>query len=397
MRASVLTGAAGTLSLLLVGAAPTLAEERFSLAGGQPGTPAYAAAVGLSSLIQFELLPKERVDLQLRATSGPVDNVRLLRQGEVDLAILPAAVGHAARLGTGSFAGDAPATGLRAIAALWRDALHLVVRADDAATGTIDDLSKLQPGMLFAGEVASGMLDASRLLLGDLGLDAERAFTPATLADGDGVAAIGRGEVDAFSATVRAPHAMFDAVFAGASSGLRLLGVTEFQMTRANGNHWLWTPCLIPAATYPGQKDDIRTMALSSLLVVRDDVEPDAVHAMTRAIFENLTYLQRIAPSMADLSLDSALAGVAMPLHAGALRYYSEVGLITMASEDDDRPDAASAERRPAAEIAGAWTAGTGGPLLQTDPVDGTSRIEEPEAPAGGDRSGSAWRRRATI
>ncbi|NJO37457.1 MAG: hypothetical protein HC871_07335, partial [Rhizobiales bacterium] len=81
MRAVVLTGAAAALSLLLFGGAPALAGDGLSLASGHPGTPAYAAGVGLSSLIKFELLPREKIDLQVRTSSGPVDNVHLLRRG----------------------------------------------------------------------------------------------------------------------------------------------------------------------------------------------------------------------------------------------------------------------------------------------------------------------------
>lgn len=404
MKAAMWPGAMGVLMHLFVGFQPAAAGERLSLAGGQSGTPAFAASVGLSSLIQFELLPEKKIDLQTLESLGAVDNVRLLQSGRADFAILPSAIGHAARLGIGSFGGEPPVTGLRAIATLWRDALHLVVREEDVATGTIDDLSRLKDGSLFLGDASSGMAHASRLLLADLGMDADRSFKLATIDDGDGISAIISGEVDAFSATARPPEAMFETIFDEASSaegqaiGLRLLDVTESQMTRANGNHWLWTPYVIAADTYPGQTDDIWTIGLSNLLVVKADVDPDVVHAMTKSIFENLAYLKRIDPLMADLSLETALAGMAMPLHAGALRYYEEVGLIPKSDSGGDVPaEAVPAgqdeieldpvrERYPSGDVAGKWLNGVGGPLLRATPSEEAGPVPVPH-----------WRRRATL
>jgi len=418
MRAVTWPGTAGLLIVLLLSGGPVLAGEKLKLASGQAKARSYAAAVGLSSLIKFELLPREKIDMQVLESSRTIDNVRLLQKADAELAILPSAIGHAARLGTGSFAGQAPATNFRAIATLWRDALHMVVRADDATTGTISDLSELKDRKVFLGEPGSGMIDANRLLFSDLDIDADQAFELATVADGDGISAIKRGDVDAFSAMVRPPEAMFEDVFNDKTTGLRLLDVTEAQMNKANGNHWLWTPYIIPADTYPNQNDDIRTIALSTLLVVRTDIDDDVVYAITKSIFENLDYLKRVDPSMADLSLEHALAGMAMPLHPGALRYYDDAGLIPKTTsegdatspmpmpvgQDHEQPGAAPVERYPDADVAGNWPLGAGGPLLRTSPsTTAVKGRDHPSPTAGGrpaniqERSEPHWRRRVTF
>ncbi len=417
MRALTWPGTAGVLMSLLLGGGPVLADDELALASGGAEAQTYAAAVGLSSLIKFELLPREKIDLQVLESTGAVDNVNLLKAGDAELAILPSAIGHAARLGTGPFAGAAPATSFRAIATLWRDALHMVVRENDAATGTIDDLSRLKDSKVFLGEAETGMIDANRLLFADLGIDADQTFELAALADGDGIAAIKRGDVDAISVTAQPPESMFDGAFDDA--GLRLLDVTESQMTEANGNHWLWTPYVIPAATYPGQDEDIGTIALSTQLVVRTDVDDDVVYAITKSIFENLDYLQRVDPSMAGLSLDQALTGMAMPLHRGALRYYEEVGLIPKTASDDDapvqapvpvrqndrRPGNAPLERYPDSDVAGDLPLGIGGPLLRTNQGTAAAREQSRQAPLPGappviiiqEGAKPDWRSRATF
>ncbi|MGI9506954.1 MAG: TAXI family TRAP transporter solute-binding subunit [Geminicoccaceae bacterium] len=418
MRALTWPGKAGVLMSLLLGGGPVLAGDELALASGGADARTYAAAVGLSSLIKFELLPREKIDLRVLDSTGAIDNVHLLKTGDAELAILPSAIGHAARLGTGPFAGAAPATSFRAIATLWRDALHMVVREDDAATGTIDDLSDLKDGKVFLGEAETGMIDANRLLFADLGINADQAFELATLAEGDGVSAIKRGDVDAISVTAQPPEAMFDGAF-NDDADLRLLDVTESQMNEVNGNHWLWTPYVIPAATYPGQDKDIGTIALSTQLVVRTDVDDDVVYAITKSIFENLDYLQRVDPSMADLSLDQAFAGMAMPLHRGALRYYEEAGLVPKTAsdgeapsqapmpvrQDDRRPENAPLERYPDADVAGDLPLGVGGPLLRAAQGTTVAKERHRQAPAAGgppviiiqEGAKPDWHRRATF
>ena len=420
MRALTWPGVAGVLMSLLLGNTSTAAGGNLALAGGNADTRTYAAAVGLSSLIKFELLPREKIDVHLLETPGAVDNVLLLEAGNAELAIIPSTTGHLARLGSGPFSGQAPATGFRAITTLWRDALHILVRKDDAVTGTIDDLADLEGGKVFLGDAGTGMVDANRLLFADLGIDADQTFEPATIIDGDGRGAFERGDVDAISLTGQPPEAMFDAAFKDEAAGLRLLNVTEGQMNAANGNHWLWTPYVIPAATYPGQDEDIRTIALSTQLVVRTDVDDDVVYAITKSIFENLDYLQRVGSSMAGLSLEQALAGMAMPLHPGALRYYDEAGLIPKTASDDEapsqapmpvkqddqRPGSAPLERYPGADVANDWQHGAGGPLLRapkgTEAAAGQSHRQAPKAgePTAVTIQKDAkpdWRRRATF
>ena len=409
---------AGILAVLLIGGNSALASQKLTLAAGQSDKPSYAAGVGLSSLIKFELLPSRKIDLQVLATTGAVDNVRKLQSGKAELAIIPSIVGHAARTGMGSFHGDPPETAFRAIAALWRDALHLVVREDDVRTGTLDDFLGMTNRRVFLGDVSSGIIDANQRLLADLGLNIDEAFKSHPIADGEGISAIRRGEIDALSMMARPPKAAFDGIFRGDAAGLRLLDVTESQMTRANGNHWLWTPYVIPADTYPGQRDDVWTIGFSNILVARAEVDPEVVYEITKSIFENVDYLRRVDPLMDDLSLDKTLAGVAMPLHAGALRYYQEAGLLSKPASSDregapiNAPKEekklhppASPDRYPSPDVAGDWPAGSGGPLLKAppalDPVkephERPTSAHSPKPEAGPAAPPPHWQRRAML
>ena len=48
---------------------------------------------------------------------------------------------------------------------------------------------------------------------------------------------------------------------------------------------------------------------------------------ITKTMYENLPFLQAIHPATKAMAIDSAIAGLPVPLHPCAQRYYEEVGI----------------------------------------------------------------------
>ena len=71
----------------------------------------------------------------------------------------------------------------------------------------------------------------------------------------------------------------------------------------------------------------MRTVASPNVLVTREDIPEDVVYRITKVIWENLATLQEIHGATNDMRPEIAIDGLGAPLHAGALRYYREVGL----------------------------------------------------------------------
>jgi TRAP transporter TAXI family solute receptor len=298
----------------------------YLLATGAEGSTAYRAGVGLTSLIKVKLLPGDGIDLEALSTEDGIDNVRRLQESGADLAILPAPVAHAARTASGPFAGDPPERGLRGIAVLWQDAVHFVVRAEDNRDGTVADFGRVGRRPVDLGRPGGAEALASRLLLEQLGLD------PAVATGGSRIddlgSALANGEIGGFSLVERPPATVLDALFADPTRGrVRLLDIGEAEMAMANRGHWLWTPYIIPAGTYPGQTETVRTFGMANMLVAKAETDEDTIYRITRAIFENLDYLARVDRALADLHPAHALAGLSLPLHPGALRFYQEQGV----------------------------------------------------------------------
>ena len=58
-------------------------------------------------------------------------------------------------------------------------------------------------------------------------------------------------------------------------------------------------------------------------LLVREDLSADLVHALTAELWAALP-----RAGVADVTIEGALDGLAVPLHAGAERFYRERGLL---------------------------------------------------------------------
>ena len=89
-----------------------------------------------------------------------------------------------------------------------------------------------------------------------------------------------------------------------------------------------FVPGVIPARTYEGQTADVETAAVVNFLVTREGLSADAVYAMTKAMFGNLTQLVQTHPAAKGIDIKEAATGMPLPMHPGAQHYYREVGLI---------------------------------------------------------------------
>ncbi|MEC8308410.1 MAG: TAXI family TRAP transporter solute-binding subunit, partial [Pseudomonadota bacterium] len=48
---------------------------------------------------------------------------------------------------------------------------------------------------------------------------------------------------------------------------------------------------------------------------------------LTKTMYENLPFLQAIHPATKVMAVEKAMNGLPVPLHPGAAKYYTEVGL----------------------------------------------------------------------
>lgn len=86
----------------------------------------------------------------------------------------------------------------------------------------------------------------------------------------------------------------------------------------------------MPADSWGGQTEPIKTATNSANITVSNDLPEDLVYEMTKAIVEHKDELVELVPVMDqyDPSTSGEPSRNGLPLHPGALRYYEENGMI---------------------------------------------------------------------
>lgn len=253
------------------------------------------------------------VDIRLVQGSGPRGTVEALQQGEADVGFMLADVAYFAQ-GDAQRRHDASAE-LRAMAALQTTAVHVLARSH-VSLSPLAGQSRHRVG-INPGFTAQFML--ARLVLNGYGLS--QGAEPRQLAPAEIASALRTGLVDAAFVTSYYPSA---SVTAATEQGARLVSMDGAVSESIRRTYPFVNLVSIPAYTYPGQEQSVRTIGVNRLLVCRSDLDESLVHDLTARFIEALPSVSEpIRASVRLTDLDSASA-TPIPLHRGAARYYRE-------------------------------------------------------------------------
>ena len=316
-----------TLSSLNVQSSNAADERSYLLATATTGGTYYPVGVAIATLIKVKLQAQHKIGMSAINSAGSGENVKLLRDNEAQFAILQGLFGYYAWNGKGQLEQEGPQKDLRSLTMLWQNVEQFVVLADKAKTGTIADLTGMKGERMSFGAKNSGTLGSNEFLLKNLGIDAGATYDLVYVGYGPSADALQNGQIAGMSIPAGAPTSAVTRAFAALGDKVKMLEFTDEQVQKADGGLNLWTRYVIKAGTYPGQEKDVQTIAQPNFLAVRADVDEDAVYLITKTIYENLPFLNAIHQATKVMALEKAIAGLPMPLHPGALKYYKEVGL----------------------------------------------------------------------
>ena len=299
----------------------------YVLATASTGGTYYPVGVALATLVKVKLEPKQKIGMAAISSAGSGENVRLIREGEAQFGIMQGLFGYYAASGTGPLEEVGPQDNLRSVTMLWQNVEHFIVSNDAAKTGTMDDLAALKGQAMAMGRQNSGTIGSNATILSGFGVDMENDYELVFGGYGPSAEALQNGQVKGIGTPAGVPVGAVSQLMASAGESVTLLNFTEDQMATADGDKGLWTPFTIPAGTYPNQDADVQTIAQPNFLATSADLPEENVYMITKTIYENLPFLQAIHPATKAMAIEKAIAGLPLPLHPGAAKYYQEVGI----------------------------------------------------------------------
>jgi TRAP transporter TAXI family solute receptor len=255
-----------------------------------------------------------------RNTKGSTENVPLLEEGKLDLALVQGEVAYEALAGVGR----APAN-LKIVAAMYATPGMFVVCADSPYR-TIGDL-KGRP--VAFGARGSGLVILARYVLDGLGLDQQKDFHAIYLdRAGDGPAMVLDGRAAAlWGGGVGWPG--FTAV-ATSPSGARFIAPNAEEGSRIRAKHSFLKTITIPAGAYPGIAAPLESVGSFSFILARPTLQDDSAYRFARALHRGEAALaERLAQARETTAANTA-AGAPRPdlIHPGVMRYLREIGVV---------------------------------------------------------------------
>lgn len=312
----------------LISRQPDPDHHSYILATATTGGTFYPVGVAMATLSKQVLEAEHGVSLAAISSAGSEENLRLMRTGEAQFAILQGLYGAWAWRGAGRMAHERPFTQLRSVTALWPNVEHFLIRARFAESGYMADLAALDGRRFSVGARYSGTEGSNRHILGALGLDPDAHFSLVYQGYGASADAFQNQLIDGMNTPAGVPVGAVTRAMAAARGEAVLLGFSESELAAVNRDDPdLWQFFDIPADTYPNQSRAVRTIAQANLLAVTADVPEEHVYQLLVTLYEHIGFLHAFHAATRDMQLESALAGLPVPLHPGAVRYFREQGM----------------------------------------------------------------------
>ena len=257
-----------------------------------------------------------------QATQGSMENLRLVNNKQLESGFTQADLAAMAYGGTGVFAGEGAMPRLRAIASLFPEALHVVVRSDSPIHAVADLAGKVAA----VGEPGSGTAASARILLAAAGFG-EDDVRRKNLRPSQAAEELKAGKVDALIVAGSYPVPAIQEL--AAAIPIRLVPVTGSVAAKLGQTFTSYRPVTIPAGSYRNVDTDTPSVGCSALWVVGAGVEADLVHDITRAVWSEAAakLFAGIDSVGKAIRLADALKGISLPLHPGAERFYRERGM----------------------------------------------------------------------
>lgn len=319
--------------LLILSLAGCGQSSELRLGTGGIGGTYYAFGNALSQQLGEE---SEPVPLTVKTTSGSAANLRLLREGFLQLAIVQSDTLADAVNGTGAFEQAGSYGGYAAVAGLYAEACQIVV----PAASDIQTVQDLAGHRVSVGEQESGVLKNAEEILLSHGLSLQM-IEPSCLSFADSADALERGEIDAFFCTAGAPTTAITEL--AGHMDVRLLSISPEAESNLLSLGTGYTACTVPANTYPGQTEDVTTVGIKAVLVADSSVKEEQIAAITRYLLENGAKLNHSVNVTLPTEPEYAVTDIPCSFHAGSAACYAEQGInVEVASGGNNKPISAA-------------------------------------------------------
>ena len=254
-------------------------------------------------------------------TEGSVANVADIAKGALNSGFVQSDVAYWAATGSGLYEGKPRDETLRAIANLYQEAIHLVVRRG-SGIATIADLKGKRVSL---DEGGSGTMVDALLILRAYGVS-EKDMVVEKLKPHHAGDKLKAGALDAFFSIAGWPEAAL--VKLADETDIALLPIDGPQVERLIATYSYFSRDRIPDRTYRNVPA-VNTLAINAIWATSTKAPDKLIYDITAALWNANTrrLLDQAHAAAKAIRFETAVQGLGILLHPGAEKYYVEKGI----------------------------------------------------------------------
>ena len=263
------------------------------------------------------------VRCSLESTAGSVYNLTELREGNFGLVVSQSDWQYHAYNGSSTFEKEGPNKALRAVFALEADPITLIVKAD-SDINQLDDLADRVVSLGYTRSLQHRVIDD---LFATMQWDDNKFKEIVRVSDPNQVEALCSDKVEAALFLMSSLNDYLRDL--DPACELKFVPIESEYVDQVIAEKPYYRSGIIPAGKYLGTTEDIPSFGLGAVFVASEKTSVKAIYSIVKEVVENINDFRALHPSLQTIELNEMpYAGVAVPLHDGASRFYREARLL---------------------------------------------------------------------
>ena len=302
---------------------PVWAEQTFVTIGTGGVTGVYYPTGGAICRLVNKKRKEHGIRCSTESTGGSVFNLNTIRAGDLDMGVAQSDWQYHAYHGSSKFKDKGANRELRAIFSVHPEPFTVVARADSG----IRNFGDLKGKRVNVGNPGSGQRGTMEVLMKASGWKMSDFELASELKSSEQSMALCDNKIDAMVFTVGHPSGSITEATTSCDSVL--VNVTGSAVDKLVDENDFYRTATIPGGMYNGNPNDIKTFGVGATFVTSTRTPANVIYQVVKAVFENFDSFRKFHPAFRNLDKRQMIKdGLSAPLHAGAVKYYKEAGLM---------------------------------------------------------------------
>ena len=259
-------------------------------------------------------------NIVVQSSLGSMENINLTNLDQMQLGFSNADGVYWAYNGSGSYT-ESGKQDILGVMSLYMSAGQMVTKANSG----IKNYGDLKGKKVCLGPPSTTIIEMSKSILKEYGIDPEKDITPYYLTFDEGVQKVVDGELDATFYVAGLPTAAM--MNAASTTDMALVDADPAILQKIAGEQPYYQPYTIPAGTYKGVDYEVNTLKIMTQIFTNSQTSEEAIYDFVKVALENLDSYKGAHNVIAEITPESA-AQMDIPLHPGAEKYYKEIGVL---------------------------------------------------------------------